>query len=154
VSSDEPEIMPTDVAVDILLGREVTEIPENVKSMFDRYEEDGKSMLVKKSTLMWRLTSKKFHLSTDRKLRVTEAEHSLLEASKSSVSQVVVIAELHQGDWCIFKNSPVPNHFYVGRILGFSYLSGKGSARVYSSPSAPVVTPEDAGPRGFPYGKK
>lgn len=148
--NEEPEQaaeMPLDVAEDIVFGAEPpqAEIPAN--SIFVWDEELG--MVLKKTTLMWGLLNKRFRLSSDREVRVTEAEDTLRTASRSSVSAVLISDELNMGDWCVFKNCPRSNHFLVGWILSFTYLSGKGQSRVYSRRSAPVSAPETVDPKGI-----
>lgn len=105
-------------------------------------------MWVKRSTLDWRLTSKKFHLSSSRHERVKAAEHSL-QCDEQSISMYHVVKqeEVSLGDWCLFKNSPEHDHFFVGRIFGFSYFTSRGQGRVYSKSTAPVSTPEGVSPR-------
>ena len=71
------------------------------------------------------------------------------EEATKAVTQVTRLNELKIGDWCIFKNSPVPDHFLVGRILEFSCLTGKGHQRAYSKASAPISAPAGVTPRGI-----
>lgn len=95
------------------------------------------------------MTTRKFNLSSDREVRVAEAEKTLGEEATKAVTQVTALNELNIGEWCIFKNSPVPDHFFVGRILEFSYLTGKGQQRAYSKSSAPISAPAGVTPRGI-----
>lgn len=149
----EEEEVPADVADDLArleeLNQDRNEDAEIPRSNLVRYEVDGKCKLMKRSTVVWMLTRKKFRLSSDRTVRVREAEDSLQVNIETPPSEVLVSDNLKLGDWCIFKNSPIANHFFVGKIIEFSYLSGKGLSRVYSLKSAPVSTPHGADARGL-----
>ena len=49
------------------------------------------------------------------------------------------------GDWCVFEG----DELLAGRVLKFSYLSGKGKARQYSLLSSPTKTPQGKKGRGI-----
>ncbi len=44
------------------------------------------------------------------------------------------------GDWCAFR---IKRRLYVGRILLFSYLSGKGKQRQFTAKVAPTTAPKE-----------
>ena len=140
--------MPDEVGEDIAVSFQVPEVISR-NSVFTKYCIDGKEQIIRKSTLIWLLTSKKYSLSSDRSIRVKAAEETLQNHRlSSSVSKVVVAEELCLGDWCVFKNTLQPKHFFVGRILSFTYLSGTGESKAFSKMSVPTSSPPDGKARG------
>ena len=140
--------MPDEVGEDIAVTSQVREVI-SPNSVFTKYCIDGKKQVIRKSTLIWLLTTKKYSLSSDRSIRVKAAKETLRNHQlSSSVSKVVVAEELCLGDWCVFKNKPQPKHFFVGSILSFTYLSGTRESKAYSKMSVPTSSPPDGKARG------
>lgn len=149
-SEDVPEEVIEDIAISSAVNFSVNfdeEIPPS--SIFVKRIECGKTCLVKKSRIVWELTTKNSRLSSDRKERYRAPEETLEQQNSELVSEIVIKEEVKLGDWCLFKNSPLPNHFFVGLIISFTYLSGSGKGRAYSKSFAPVSTPEEVNPRGI-----
>lgn len=124
------------------------ELPEN--SPFVQVAHgSGKKSIIKKSTLCWMLSSGTNSLSSDRLHRVkapittlTSAHDHARDATRHS-GEAMRDDTVSIGDWCAFR-SPDGNAL-VGRILAFSYLSGKGKSREFSASSAPVQRPNKKG---------
>ncbi|KAE8739821.1 hypothetical protein FOCC_FOCC014671 [Frankliniella occidentalis] len=152
--TEDPELdLPHDVAEDFILhDQNQNNIPNDIclpkNSLFVVSEEGGKRSIIRKTTLLWSLTSKKHTLSSNRLERVKAAEERL-HCQSQEVSHVVCRAEnISHQEWVIFSGCPLPNRNYVGRILGFTYLSGSGKSREYSQSSAPIMAP-DSNARGI-----
>lgn len=101
--------------------------------------------IIRKSTLCWLLSSGDTRLSSDRLARVMTApiQHSL-HLSATSTNQTGKMPSIeetvHVGDWCAFSEN---KSIAVGRILAFSYLTGKTlKDQEFSKLSAPVTAPE------------
>lgn len=104
--------------------------------------EKGQKIVMKKSRLCWALSSGHKSLSSDRTQRVkAEApKKDKISSNKKSIitdnKTISVEEHIKIGDWCAFKWPD--NYVMIGRVLSFSYLTGKGASRNYSSLSAPV----------------
>ncbi len=80
---------------------------------------DGRSRIVKKSTLLWLLENSVKKLSNDRRLRVMQTV-SFTEQNKLIIKHVSKRGKVQIGDWCIFKCSDGLS-FMLGRVLSFAF---------------------------------
>lgn len=140
--------IPDDVAEDIILGAQNgANIPDEIRlpdnSPFVVTKEGEKRSIIRKSTLIWSLTSK-HTLSSNRLERVKAAEESLRKKRQEESDRPVCAENISVGDWVVFNSCPLPKRQYVGRILNFTYLSGSGKEREYSKHYVPTVSPENA----------
>lgn len=98
----------------------------------------GKTKIVKKSSIVWLLSTSNTKMSSDRLLRVQQNE---IWCSDS----------IQIGEWAIFKTNN--NRLLVGLILGFRYVSGTTAhKRAYSRDFAPIkfeATSTSVEPRGI-----
>lgn len=110
----------------------------------------GKSSLMRKSTLCWLATTQGLKLSSDRGLRVRTDVDKLRKkyAGILFVNKVSVEMEISCGSWCVFLDNN-GRDFFIGCVLGFKYLTGKGKDLRFTWSSAPVTTPEGTIPRGL-----
>ncbi len=59
---------------------------------------------------------------------------------KVSVEAVMHKEEIFIGNWVAFRKG---QGFWIGRVLSFTYLTGKGKKKDFSALSAPVKAPEN-----------
>lgn len=78
-------------------------------------------------------------LSSDllQRVQASVPENCISGPTPSVINRVKKEEKTFIGDWCVFK-LPRDKNLKVGRILAFSYLTGKGRSCDYSALSAPV----------------
>ncbi len=79
---------------------------------------DGRTILAKKSTIVWAIEHSVKKLSNDRRLRVMQSV-SFTEQNKLIIKHVSKRKIVQIGDWCIFKCSDDLS-FMIGRVLSFA----------------------------------
>lgn len=141
--NDQSDDMPLDLGIasdsyNILLDHQNLKdysnrkIPDKSNSYVNIVEEDG-IKTVRKTSLMWNLSSSKDKLSSDRLSRVrgskrksTSRQLEFVDVSKIG-QPIVESEEIKIGDWCLFKNVFDDEHskFILGNVLSFQYSSGK-----------------------------
>ncbi|KAK3909723.1 Aspartic protease SNP2 [Frankliniella fusca] len=106
----------------------------------------GHTRIIRKSSLVWLLSSGDTKLSSDRLHRVRAAQVKHQPAwSTASLSKPRREETIFIGDWCAFNED---NIIYIGRIVAFSYMSGKTlKDKEYSADSVPTSAPK-SGARG------
>lgn len=104
------------------------------KSSFVNVAHGSGEKIVRKSSLMWNLSTSKEKLSSDRLRRVrgssmkNKARRRLEFFDVSVIDQPIYIAsEMKIGDWCVFKNTfeEKEKSFMLGNILSVRYIDGK-----------------------------
>jgi len=109
---------------------------------------NGKQCVIKKSSLIWLLSSGDTRISSDRLLRVQAA--AVQHKRNDTVKNQKPFKEdtLLVGNWYAFSSED--NSIAIGRVLAFSYLSGSTwRDQVYSRTSAPVQAPNEQTKRGL-----
>lgn len=102
----------------------------------------GGFRIMMKSTFCWLLSLNGQKLSSDRLERVRQSICFNLQTSRN-VTRAIEVGpqeEVEVGAWCIFKKM---SKFYITQILGFTYLSGEGSSRSFTLPTAPTKPPSN-----------
>lgn len=116
----------------------------NANSRFlQTIDKNGTPKVVRKSSLVWLLSSTKDVLSKDRLRRVQECQvkksssRSLeYKDTKKSGKPIFISEELAIGEWCLFQYS---EKVIVGAVLAFRYLTGRSEKeREYSWDFVPV----------------
>lgn len=113
----------------------------------------GKRTVLKKTSFCWLLNSGNERVSTDRLKRFISQSNTDDDVSLPC-RQVKVRDKLWIGNWCIFENKCTKtrnksltmkvgtnsflNDYILGRVLAFSYLTGKCKQRHYSLEHAPT----------------
>lgn len=119
-------------------------------SSFVNVGEENAPKLVRKSTVMWALSSSSKKLSADRLKRVQQKKTVRRQLEFVSVSMkdkaIYKVNEIKIGDWCIFRDMLEPNStvYVVGNVLGFRYIKGKtNKEKQYTLDFAPVIHEEN-----------
>lgn len=124
-------------------------------------DKNGKSKVVRKSSLIWLLDSGNSKLSSDRLRRVQStcienANRSMVSASPSHNAQmgndlIWISEELNIGDWCFFvqqskkrsarSKATIFENLRVGIVVSFKYITGKTmKEKQYPWDTAPTTT--------------
>ncbi|KAE8747043.1 hypothetical protein FOCC_FOCC006298 [Frankliniella occidentalis] len=99
--------------------------------------------IIRKTTLCWLLASGNTKLSPDRLVRVMAkpVNHQLALTSRRKIVNPSTEDHIIIGDWCAFLSET--NDVAIGRVMSFSYLTGKSiSDQEYSRISAPTKAPD------------
>lgn len=100
----------------------------------------GNPNIIRKSTLIWQLSSGDTRLSADRLVRVQKAPVTHSIQKQMQLLSPFKEERIHVGDWCAFVEK---GKIVIGRVLSFSYLSGTTlKNQEYKHLSAPVTPPE------------
>lgn len=136
---------------------------KNNSNHFKCQNKDGEAILVRKSSVLWALTTDKYTLSCDRLRRVQMSEletnsQRLIRVQNrlSSESALMQSKEIQIGHWCAFLNlkrdsvskyflkndDQIAKHIVVGMVTGFKYIKGKSKKeQQYSWDYASVSVP-------------
>lgn len=91
----------------------------------------GKKKIIRKSTYVWSISEGKSKISSDRLIRVQQAESSqplakhLAKPMNLPPNSKVYVSKLFSiGDWCFFKNDGM---ICIGQVLTFKFANGKSA---------------------------
>ncbi|KAK3915297.1 tRNA 5-methylaminomethyl-2-thiouridine biosynthesis bifunctional protein MnmC [Frankliniella fusca] len=144
---DLPPPVPEDVYDDVLEDTAIANIstPESdplelpkTGPFLKHTSANGRTQIIRKSTFLWLLSSGHQNLSSDRLVRVQTKVDTCQNEQWEQVKEVARQETIRLGDWCVFKYE---GDIVIGRVLAFSYLSGKGKSMQYSSSTAPTTKP-------------
>ncbi|KAK4887030.1 hypothetical protein RN001_003301 [Aquatica leii] len=92
---------------------------------------DNTTMVIRKSSLCWLLSTKKCKLSSDRLIRVKQGMIKSKAQESCELTQPTKQKIIRVGDWCVFKRVTSGSNSIIGRILSFKKLQAKGKQAQY-----------------------
>jgi hypothetical protein len=108
----------------------------DINSKYVKLLENGKIIVVKKTTLCWLLQAKTEKISTDRLRRFM----SFAKPPTNTVSDCSVRSEIYFGDWCGFYQQDA---IFIGQIVGFTYIKCKGRTKNFNGTFCPIKPPSN-----------
>jgi hypothetical protein len=96
--------------------------------------ENGKTIVIKKTSLCWLLQNQKEKISTDRLRRFL----SVTPQRAIGPSDCSVRMEIYCGNWCCFYENDL---FTIGHVVGFSYVKNKGRQQKFHEKFCPIKPP-------------
>lgn len=120
-------------------------------SPFVKVLDGNGAVIIWKSTLCWLLSSSDFKLSSDRLLRVKSpgVQSHRCNLTNENVSLLPSVEdEIFVGNYCAFTEE-ADNSLVIGRVLGFSYSTGKSWHDQQYSKLSVQVLPPSRGARGI-----